>query len=94
MDEAILPSISASKNALAHSETDTKDYNGCDFASCGLCSWTATVFRAKNGHMLLDCCPICLNDTYLSFISLAGNGSHRFTNSSKLGLETEFASNA
>ena len=75
---------------IEYKQSDLSSFSGCDFAICHLCTWSATVFRKRHGHFLLDACPSCLSDNHLSLTPIAGNESYKFTMDSKRGLDIEF----
>ncbi|MEO9320619.1 MAG: hypothetical protein ABI361_08110 [Nitrososphaera sp.] len=64
--------------------------NGCAFVICESCQWTATVSRTNEGRLLLDECPLCKADSFLSFIPLAKSESYRFTIDQTRGLDVQF----
>jgi hypothetical protein len=76
-------------------ENDCDDSNGglfysCEFAICELCIWTATVFKTTSGQRLLDTCPVCSSDDYLSFIPLTRDEAYNFSIDQERGLEIHF----
>lgn len=42
-------------------------YNSREFAICESCMWTATIFKTRHGHRLLDVCPMCSSAEWLAF---------------------------
>jgi len=65
-------------------------FYSCEFAICELCIWTATVFKTTSGRRLLDTCPVCSSDDYLSFIPLTQNEAYNFSIDQERGLEIHF----
>jgi hypothetical protein len=76
--------------SIIDDDSETVFYNGREFAICEFCMWTATTFKTKHGHRLLDICPMCSSGEYLSFIPLSLDERYRFTIDEKRGLEIQF----